>query len=227
MFTACGGGDSKSLEMAAENDRQAPVEPQKHWPEGTVLAVDDLTLFAAEVDSLAASIGDLYPAYVITQNRRLALTNYFLERLAVHSRDSEPRQLALSRCREALLGLRNGPEPPAFERIEGRFGEFNDIAFWAISRELSIGEWSEPFELTGRWILARLDRLDPGTRTAEDWLEVSYLSFPFLDFSYREGVDTNSSIRDAVDQAQLTIVDPVWTEYVPTEWKHRMGALDQ
>lgn len=197
------------------------------WPEGTVLAVDDVPLAGAEVEQVAAAIGELYPAYVTAQNRRLALTNGFLDRLAVHSRDRAERARALARCEEARAAIPRQGDPPDVQRLAGGFEQFHDLPFWALARALPIGEWSGPIELVGRWVLVRLDRYEPSRQVADEWVEVSYLAFPFLDLSYRADVDPSRSVRDAVDSARLTFVDPAWSEYVPIEWKHRMGALDE
>ncbi|HED64972.1 MAG TPA: hypothetical protein ENJ09_05380 [Planctomycetes bacterium] len=220
LALAC--GEPKELEPVAP--------PPPSYPEGTALAVNATPVPRAEIEEVAAAIAERYPANVELQNLRLAVTNDTLELYAVRTRDAAAREEALGACEQERERIAAGEEPKDTVRMEGDFGEFrHDLRLWVRARRLPPGTWSDPIELTGRFVLARLDALEehgPGLTSArtETVLHLTLVIFPYLNTSYRPGLDAATSIQEAVDAARLEIVDPAFEDVVPTEWKFRMGA---
>lgn len=217
-----------------ETPREPPAEPgieATAYPEDTVLAIDGIPVPRAEVEEVAAAIAEHYPANVERQNLRLALTNDTLERYAVRARDRARREQALRECEQASARIRAGETPSGTVAMEGAFRDFRgDLRLWARVRGLAPGTWTGPLELTGRFVLARVDAVEhpqPGGEPhASDVLHLTLLLFPYLDTSYREGLDAATSIREAVDASHLELVDPAYAEVVPAEWLYRMGAYE-
>lgn len=187
------------------------ASPPAHAP-GTVLLVDDLPLLESELDPLCADIHALYPEYSPVHVRRLALTNEHLPRLAARALDPEGWQRARSACERVDVQL---PTTVPVSQ-EGTFHGLS-VSLWSAARHLTVGDWSPPLELAGRWLRLRLDERVPATDAREERLRVSLLEFPFLDRAHDPRV-----LETAVDRARLTLVDPQFGEAVPEAWKHRM-----
>lgn len=182
---------------------QAPAPPP-----GTVLLVDGLALTAGEVAPVCADVLALYPEYAAVHARRLALTNEFLPRLAARAQDPEGWQRARTECERAADRL--DALVPRSE--EGTFHGLG-LPLWSTARHLPVGEWSAPLELAGRWLRLRLDERVERADPREERLRVSVLEFSFLDAL---------GVGEAIDRANLVIVDPEFGEAVPEAWKHRM-----
>jgi hypothetical protein len=201
----------------------APAPPDH--PEGTVLAVGDVPILAREVDAVADAIAAIHPEHVRAHCRRLALTNGILRGAAVRDRDGARRAPALEAARAARAAIEEtGADPPGIERFEGGL-QLLGLDLWWQARTLEVGRWSEPLELVGRFALVRLEAIEGEATREYDRLTISIATFPYLDLSYMEVADVARSEEDALDSAQLTIVDPAWSELVPEQWKHRMRAV--
>jgi hypothetical protein len=176
--------------------------------------VDELSLAADELTTLCADITALYPEYARVHVQRLALTNEFLPRLAVHASDPAGWGRARAACEaaevESLALVSNG--------FEGGFHTLG-LALWSAARHLEPGRWSEPLELTGRWVRLRLDGRDENLDPRAEVLRISLVEFPIL-----VPEQAHEAIEAAIDRAHLTLVDPAYSEAVPETWKHRMHA---
>ncbi len=211
-----------ACDPAAEPSAPPPiVAPEPTYPDGTVLAVDGEPIRADDVDWIADAIGELYPHYVPSQLRRLALTNVVLPIWAIRARDAEARGAALEACRaaRATVGADGATENGA-PHAGGVHALGIDL--WVSARRLEAGVWSEPIELIGRWALVRVESTEPGESGQGEWLELTVQMFPFLDLSYPGATDANTSIEDAIDAAVLEIVEPAWRELVPEAFLFRM-----
>jgi hypothetical protein len=173
------------------------------------LTVDGLELRASELEPLCDDILVLYPEYSRLHARRLALTNEFLPRLAIRARD--PERWAEARQAATAADLQAAPA-----RVEGTFHGLG-LGLWSAVRHQAPGAWSEPLELVGRFVRARLDETRAAVDPREEVLVVSVLDFPFV-----PPADARAAIDGAIDGARLTILDPNFDEAVPEAWKHRM-----
>lgn len=180
--------------------------------------MNGLALTGAEVVSLCDDIRELYPEYSLLHARRLALTNEFLPRLAVHAMSAEPWLRARAACERARPELEQAGQPSAFvtTRIEGHFKSLG-IGLWSAARHLSLGEWSEPIELTGRWLRLRLEARSESADPLLETLELTLLEFPYL-----PPEEAERAVQSAIDRAHLTLLDADFAEAVPETWKHRM-----
>ncbi|NOT32258.1 MAG: hypothetical protein HOP15_17570 [Planctomycetes bacterium] len=183
-----------------------------------MLLVNGLALTGAEIERLCDDIRELYPEYSLLHARRLALTNEFLPRLAVRAMSAEPWLQARAACEAARPELEQAGQPSllATKRIEGRF-KLLGIGLWSAARHLSLGEWSEPIELTGRWLRLRLEARSQSADPLLETLELSLLEFPFVPLE-----DAERAVQAAIDRAHLTLLDADFAEAVPETWKHRM-----
>jgi hypothetical protein len=191
----------------AEPPRAAGAAPA--WPAGTVLAVAGEPVRAQEVEPLAEDIGLLYPEYSPTHRRRLALTNGILARAAGRTSHAEAWAAARERARQARA------QPDALEprAVQGDWRALG-LELWSAARRLEPGTWSEPLELTGRWVLVRLEGRALDARRVE-LLELELCEFPYLD---------PPTVEQAIAASRLEIVDPTWNATVPEDWKHRMAG---
>ena len=222
-LAGCGDPEPPDTPPGALREEQA--EAAREWPEGTVLAVDDLPIRAEDVRVIADSVAEIYPGDVEAQHLRLSLTNHVLESFAVSSRDRVERERVLEECRRVKAALDAGEEPPGMHELNGGPVAMG-LGLWALARNREPGVWSEPIEVVGRWVLVRLEERITPEDTRREWVKVSLYSLPYVNTSYRAELDVTTSIAEAVDGARLEIVDPDWNHYVPAQWKHRMGALD-
>ncbi len=175
-----------------------------------MLAVDDIPVRSEEIESVARDVALLYPAYTESHCRRLALTNAILPRAAARARHPE----AWERAREAARSAQ--PEALAPSLLEGPWRMLG-LELWHAARTSEPGRWSEPIELSGRFVLLRLEAPPSGTDPREEVLRLSLLEFPYVD-----PAAPAEELASAVDASRLTIIDPVWGELVPESWKHRM-----
>ncbi len=195
------------------------------WPEGTVLAVDDLPIRAEEVDQASVWIERIERKASPDHLRRLALTNVVLRRKLGQLIAPEAREQALERARATLAELRQGtaagPVDAAGALGERLTGNFEDLGIpvWGTAMDLPAGEWSEPIEDTGRFVLVRRLRTEPGPVPLAIRLEVDLLAFAYLDPAQPE-----HDLERAYDRFRLTIVDPAWRVIVPELLQYRMGV---
>lgn len=203
-------GPAKSGPQAA--DGASP--DASDWPEGTVLAVNDVPILASEVAPWAEAVAQLYPEYTEVHCRRLALTNVLLPRAAARSYFGDAREAAELRCLEVAAA----PEEhePTATNEEGTWRDLG-LELWHFARQLPRGEWSEPAEFMGRFVLVRLDDVVPGRVPQEEKLVLSWFEFPYVDPH-----EPDTEVRTAIDAGRLVVVDPTWKDTVPEEWKHRM-----
>jgi len=204
-LASCGGAPQEPAPVA--------TLPPLEYPAGTLLTVNGEVLMAAEVEPLASAIEELFPEYSRTHARRLALTGEYLPVLA--GRALAPEAWRAARAASAAFDPSTPPEPL---RTRGNFSSLG-LGLWNGARGLAPGAWSAPLELFGRFVRLRLD----GRVAAEDpravQLEVSVVEFPYL-----EARRARELLEEALDRAELVIVDPAWREAVPEAWQHRMRS---
>lgn len=210
-----------ALALAGCKPEAAPAAPpartahERAAPDA-VLRVGAVDVRRAELEPLAQAIGLLHPEYVERQRLRLALTSVALPRAAAAARWPAERAAARAAC-EASAALLAAGAPPAAQPVpvEGAWKALG-LETWRRVRAAPSGAWSEPFEEVGAFRLAR--RLDGAPDApARAPLRAEILSFPYLP---PEGA--TSALEDALDRAELEIVDPAFGELVPESWKHRM-----
>jgi hypothetical protein len=208
-----------------EGTEESAQAPARDWPAGTVLAVEDLPITADEVDAASAWIERIERKATGDQLRRLALTNVVLRNKLARLLAPEAREDALAKAQTALQQLRDGTwvGPPG---PEGTFGEpwsgdfrLLGIPAWATAMDLAEGQWSEPVESMGRFLLVRRLKLHPAPVPLGIELELDVLAFPFL-----EPAGAEAEIEAAHDRFRLTIVDPAWRTIVPELIQYRMGV---
>lgn len=198
----------------------------KTWPAGTVLAVGDVPISAAEVDEVTPAIALIEPYSTDDHMRRVALANVVLRRaLARNLGNPDEREAARERATNALRHLRAGERVPgAVEgesgsvELEGAYQELG-ILPWYAAFTLGEGEWSQPLEEAGRFVLVRrVARRDAPIPVATTFA-IELYSFPYLPPDVG-----HATVEAAYDSVQLEIVDPAWRVYVPELIQHRMRA---
>ena len=209
----------------SEAPEQAPQAEVREWPAGTVLAVDDLPITAEEVDAASAWVERIERKATSDQLRRLALTTIVLRNKVAQLMAPQAREEALAKARAAHQQLRDGTwvGPPG---PEGTFGERKSgdfrllgIPVWGTAMDLAEGEWSEPIEMPGRFLVVKRLQLTPAPVPLAIELELDALTFPYLDETWADG-----QVEEAFDRVRLTIVDPAWRTIVPELLQYRMGV---
>lgn len=187
----------------------APVAPA---PAGTILTVHGTPLSAAEAEALADDVAQLYPGYSRQHARRLALTGELLPRLAGRALAPEAWQAA----REACAAFDPQGASPRPMQARGTFAGLG-LLIWSEARRLTPGEWGPPLELFGRFVRLRLVQREPAADPRLETLELEIVEFPYL-----EAARARELLEEAIDRAELEIVDPAWREVVPESWQQRM-----
>lgn len=206
----------------------APLSPpnsaSRTWPAGVVLAIDGIAIHAAEVDAASAAVQLIEPAVSSPQLRRLALSNLVLPRVLAQAIDPAGREDALRTAREKLERIRAGgdgpPRPDGLvgEKVEGLWTDIG-LGNWYAALELPDGEWSEPIEDAGGFLLMRrLWRRDGPVPMA------TAVAVDALRFDWIEPRERRARLDRALDECKLEIVDPAWREIVPELYQYRMGA---
>lgn len=198
--------------------QEAPPAPVS-WPAGTVLALGERPIPAAEVDEAAGIIAQLQPRDSVDQLRRLALTNVVLPRCAAQAIDPEARLLAQQRAGEAqrVLAAGGGPliDPLPVER-KGAMLQLG-LELWNALMPLAPGEWTPVVETAGFFQVARLK--EKGTAPLPGQVE---LAAEVYDFPYIPAEDAHDRIQAQLDRSQLVYVDESWRALVPTAWQHKL-----
>jgi hypothetical protein len=214
-----------ALPVACTDAGEDAGPAEREWPEGTVLAVEDLPISADEVDAASAWIERIDRKATPDQLRRLALTNIVLRNKVAQLLAPEARDKALENARGALKQLREGTwvGPPGPDGLYGerRSGDFRLIGVpaWGTAMDLAEGEWSAPVETTGQFLLVRRLEMRSAPVPLAIELELDVLAFPYLDPLGAEG-----QVEAAFDRYRLTIVDPAWRAIVPELLQYRMGV---
>jgi len=198
---------------------------QPTWPPGIVMAVGARPISAEEIDLASVWIQSIEPGASPAHLRRLTFTNVVLPRAVAHELDPAGRERALEMARARLAELRSGrvvgplgPDGVLGEYLEGPWNKLG-LPGWGTLLEAADGEWSEPIEDAGSWVLMRRLWRREGATPAATVLAVDALRFDWLDPATRR-----ASIDGGMDQLQLTIIDPAWREVVPELIQHRMKA---
>lgn len=220
LAAAAGLGCERGTDAAPQ-----PSASAQQWPAGVVLAVGTRAISAEEVDLASVWIQNIEPGASPAHLRRLTVTNVILPRAVAHELDPAGRERALAQARERLAELRSGnfagplgPSGVLGEYIEGPWTKLG-LPGWGTLLDAPDGEWSEPIEDAGSWVLMRRLWRREGATPAATVLAVDALRFDWLDPATRR-----ASIDSAMDQFPLTIVDPAWREVVPELIQHRMKA---
>jgi len=195
------------------------------WPAGVVMVVGSRPITAEEVDLASVWIQSIEPGASPAHLRRLTFANVILPRVIAHELDPAGRERALAQARKRLSELRSGqfagplgPDGVLGEYLEGPWTKLG-LPGWGTLLDAPDGEWSEPIEDAGSWVLMRRLWRREGATPAATVLAVDALRFDWLDPATRR-----ASIDSAMDQFPLTIVDPAWREVVPELIQHRMKA---
>jgi len=179
---------------------------------GTALTVNGEPLAAREIEELARTIAELYPAYARLHTRRLALTAELLPRLAGRALAPE----AWSAARAACTEFDPHTSPAAVLALRGNFDTLG-LGPWSAARHLEPGAWSGPLEFFGRFVRLCLVAREPAEDPRTEVLELALVEFPYLEHGR-----ARAALEEALDRAELVIVDPTWREAVPEAWQHRM-----
>lgn len=224
--------DSRVFALAvALSAGAASCEPQpaaqtvaRTWPAGVVLAIDEVPIYASEVDQASAAVQLVEPTASPAQLRRLALSNIVLPRALAHAMAPSERAAALKLAQDKLAELRQGvsgpprPDGLAGEKVEGMWTDLG-LGNWYAALELPDEQWSEPLEDSGSFVLLRRLWRRDGPVPMATAIAVDALRFDWLDAAQRRAL-----LDAALDQHKLEIVDPAWREIVPELYQYRMGA---
>ncbi|MFT5080585.1 MAG: hypothetical protein ACI84E_001242, partial [Planctomycetota bacterium] len=192
-----------------ESGDQPPTAPTKSWPDGAVLAAGDVPILQSEVDRTATWVKLLYPEDTQPSLRRKALTHIHLNRAALANTFPEQRAEALADAQRVMQDL-GKPNPPTPSVVTGRWSDLS-LEIWGEVRDFELDVFRGPIELTGRWVLLRLDSATPGLVPAADRFTVSMFEFSFTPPDFDSQVALNS-------QSVLTVIDPAWEFIVPSAW---------
>lgn len=209
-----------ALGAACESGDAGPAAPE--WPEGTVLAVDDVPITAAEVDELAEAVAVIHPLDSTPSLRRKALTELALYRAVARSHEVDRRAEALEACRawrayevDGAPWPGVGPPAPAAE-VRGHWDTLG-FPVWAVARGLEIGEWSDVHEGIGRFFVVRVDE-----RVREDRELADEFAIRLRQVAWLPDDMTRAELEELVETRHLRIVDPEWEGIVPAQWTYRM-----
>ncbi len=186
-----------------------------------MLRVGAVDVRRAELEPLAQAIGLLHPEYVERQRLRLALTNAALPRAAAAARWPAERAAARAACEASAAALAAGAPPAAQPvRVEGAWKALG-LETWRRVRAAPLGAWSEPFEEVGAFRLARRLEGAPDAPAREP------LRAEILSFSYLPPEGATSALQNAIERAEMQVVDPAFDELVPESWKNRMRGASR
>jgi len=203
---------------AACDDSQTKDKFPLLWPEGTVLALDERAIGAAEVDEAAGCLAFLEPNDSFDQLRRLALTNVVLPRCAAQAVDPEARKQArsLAEAVQQAVAARSEVKDARSSERKGRMLDLG-LELWNAAMALEPGQWTGVVETAGCFHLARLK--EKGTATLPGLVE---LTLEVYDFPYLPLAEARDRIDARLDRAQLHYVDESWRKLVPIAWQHRL-----
>jgi hypothetical protein len=212
----CKTGWIALLVLAPACDEPQAVEDGPTWPLGTAVAVDDIPISIDEVDQASVWVERIEPRSSGPQLRRLALTNVSLPRAVAQAMAPREHARARSEAGEALAALRAGTwSGPAGEVVEGNFQALS-IEVWGRALDMPLGEWSDPIDDIGRFLLVKLLEREDLPHTAALRVKIEVHAFPYL--------PEDADVEAAKERHRLTIVDPAWREIVPELDQYRMGA---
>ncbi len=206
---------------AASCGPSEPVAAPTQWPAGTALAVDDVAISTAEIDTDSVYVERIEPSAAAPQLRRLALRNMTLPRVIARMMAPEQHAAARRAAQAALAQLRAGTYPVG---TDGNYGvvlngnwEYLGLNLWGAAMDLADGAWSDVIEQPGHFCVARqLARID-GPVTMATQLELDVLTFAWMD-----AANAAARIEAEHERHVLTIVDPQWNAIVPELLKNRM-----
>ena len=208
-LVGCDGGEG-------DVDPQPPVV----WPPGTALAVDDLPIPAAFIEEAAGRVALIYPDRSRDFHLRGAVGDFVLPWAALRVAYPEARERAKADCAAAWEALSAGQGIPAgLEPIEhtGNIQELT-LIYWAVARELEVGQWAEPLERRGHFALVQLTgRGGWELGEAEEELSLRVLEFGYLPPDY-----SPTSMEEALEAARLTVVDPAFDKIIPEALRYKM-----
>lgn len=202
--------------LAACGTREERSQPA--WPAGTVLALGDRPIGAAEVDEAAGCIAQLQPRDSIDQLRRVALTNIVLPRCAAQAIDPEARSQAAKRAGELQRALAAHAEPQD-PRPEERKGAMLDLGLelWSALMALEPGQWTPVVETAGCFQIAQLKAKGTAPLPGLVELTAEVYAFPYL-----PAEDAHDRIQAQLDRSRLVYVDESWRALVPIAWQHKL-----
>ncbi len=204
------------LALAACGSRKDGAQPV--WPAGTVLALDDRPISAAEVEEAAGCIAQLEPRDSVDQLRRLALTNIVLPRCAAQAIDPQARLLAAKRAEEVQRALAAHTEVQD-PRPEERKGAMLDLGLelWSALMALEPGQWTGVVETAGCFQIAQLKEKGAAPLPGLVELTAEVYAFPYV-----PAEDAHDRIEAQLDRSRLVYVDESWRALVPIAWQHKL-----
>ena len=208
-------------------DSEAPVEAPPAFPEGTVIAVDQHAIAASDVDRYVPALEILESEFTLTSHRRKILSNIILPIAAGAALDPAARDEAFVEAQRLLTIARETGSVPAEEAEPNTLsGSFKDIGLvsWAIARETEPLAYSDLHETPGAWTFFRLIAVPPDGDVDDPtgmYTVVRY-DIPYLP---REGA--RELIRSALDQFEITVVDPEWESAVPPIYLYKSGSTQR
>jgi hypothetical protein len=210
-------------ELLAGCGREGAAPPvQRTWPAGTVLALDGTPITADEVDAIGSIISRTEPEYVLTQLRRIALTNAIFPKVAAIQlagpRYASARTTAAALARE----LHAGAEPDATRtdiRREDLEGNFRGVGLeaWNWAVDAPLGTWSDPIETVAAFEIVRVESRGQAPVPRAVQMKITAWVVPFVG-----DADPRPAIEDKLDHSKLEFVDESWRDVVPESWKHRL-----
>ncbi|HUR29192.1 MAG TPA: hypothetical protein VM509_13475 [Planctomycetota bacterium] len=215
------------LLLAACRDSAA----DRAWPAGTVVAVDDVPVTAAEVAQDMLALILISPESGELQLKRLAFNEIALPRAVLRTRVTEAERdaarLALdARFEKVTQGSSDSPSDRLGvlgREASGNWGELGLVA-WGAAMNLPVGEWSEVVEEPGAFLRLRLLERKEGPIPAATVLRIDR-----VEAVYAAHEKKKQPLNDEAELKlhRLTIVDPAWDTIVPERTKYLMGVHEQ
>jgi hypothetical protein len=204
----------------------AGEEASSEWPAGTVLVVGGEPITADEVDVPSVYMQHIQPSATGPQLRRLALHNVTLPRAiarVLHREEHAAAKRDADHAYARLVGKVTdvGPGLDPAEGATTASGTWNTLGFvtWGTALDLPEGQWSEPIEDVGYWVVMRRLGKRDGPVTLATEVTIEAFRFPWMPEETRGAL-----IEAAYDRLRLEFVDPAWREFVPESTQYRMGA---
>lgn len=188
-------------------------------PADTVFLVEDRPITASEVDAWLETFGWVEPVKSQHALRRLIVTNLSMPVAVAQALDPEGRALArerMQRVREKLLaGEPLSLEDPQPETLQANYKSKLGLDRVGIARQTPMGEWSEVFETLGGFTMVRL------IGAPDPWLPNSEVIVEHVTVSYLPPEYAKETVKQAIPQARIRVVDPKWRRYMPTIYLHQ------
>ncbi len=192
-------------------------------PPGAVLCIDGHEYITrAEVEEWVECVASIETSASPPQLLRLSLTNFVLPRAVARNIDRRAYEETRERARAIHARLLDGGTPgvdlPPSEVVEGTWKEIG-LDVWDRCAGMEVGEWSEPLESVGAFVVWRLVEEQEKPRKVASTAHIERYFLPYLPEE-----SPHALVQQAIEQSKLEFLDPEWAELLPLVYHNDMQA---